>query len=101
MVSTESFSNVTSVIRKWISKAQMELADMYVNGHGILKNNDEAIYWACKAAQSGEIRALKFRIRLALKTTSDNYQPQQCSQVMKSRFDWGQHSAAKHFKNLH
>ena len=59
---------------------------MYVNGHGMLKNNDEAIYWACKAAQSGELRALKFRIRLALKTTSDNYQPQQCSQVIKSRF---------------
>ena len=64
----------------------MELADMYLQGHGIRKNNDEAIYWACKAAQSGEYRALKFRIKLALKTTSDNYQPQQCSQVMKSRF---------------
>ena len=27
---------------------------MYVMGHGIMKNNDEAIYWACRAAQSGE-----------------------------------------------
>ena len=67
-------------------RAQMELADMYLHGHGMLKNNDEAIYWACKAAQSVEIRSLTFRIKLALKTTSDNYQPQQCSQIMKSRF---------------
>ena len=64
-------------------RAQMELADMYEMGHGIMKNNDEAIYWACKAAQSGEFRALKFRIKLALRTASDTYQPQQCSQVIK------------------
>ena len=63
-------------------RAQMELADMYVMGHGIMKNNDEAIYWACRAAQSGEFRALKFRIKLALRTTSDSYQPRQCSQIM-------------------
>ena len=63
-------------------RAQMELADMYEMGHGIMKNNDEAIYWACRAAQSGEFRALKFRIKLALRTTSDSYQPKQCSQVI-------------------
>ena len=60
-------------------RAQMELADMYVNGYGVIKNNDEAIYWACRAAKSGEIRALKFSIKLALKTASDTYQPLQCS----------------------
>ena len=64
-------------------RAQMELADMYLMGHGIMKNNDEAIYWACRAAQSGEFRALKFRIKLALRTTSDSYQPKQCSQIIK------------------
>ena len=64
-------------------RAQMELADMYLMGHGIMKNNDEAIYWACRAAKSGEFRALKFRIKLALRTTSDSYQPKQCSQVIK------------------
>ena len=64
-------------------RAQMELADMYAEGFGILKNNDEALYWACRAAQSGEYRALKFRIKLALRTTSDSYQPKQCSQVIK------------------
>ena len=82
----KAFPMLLQLSENGLVRAQMELADMYVNGHGILKNNDEAIYWACKAAQSGEIRALKFRIRLALKTTSDNYQPQQCSQIMKSRF---------------
>ena len=60
-------------------RAQMELADMYVNGHGVMKNNDEAIYWACRAAKSGEYRALKFRIKLALKTASDTYRPHPCS----------------------
>ena len=64
-------------------RAQMELADMYVMGHGIMKNNDEALYWACRAAQSGEYRALKFRIKLALRTTSDSYQPKQCSKIIK------------------
>ena len=60
-------------------RAQMELADMYFNGDGVMKNNDVAIFWACEAAQSGEIRALKFRIKLALKTASDTYRPSQCS----------------------
>jgi hypothetical protein len=64
-------------------RAQMEIAEMYVMGNGVMKNNDEAIYWACRAAQSGEFRALKFRIKLALRTTSDSYQPKQCSQVFK------------------
>ena len=64
-------------------RAQMGLADMYAMGHGIMKNNDEAIYWACRAAQSGEFRALKFRIKLALRTTSDTYQPKRCSQIIK------------------
>ena len=64
-------------------RAKMELADMYAMGHGIMKNNDEAIYWACRAAQSGEFRALKFRIKLALRTSSDSYQPKQCSQIIK------------------
>ena len=64
-------------------RAQMELADMYIMGHGVMKNNDEAIYWACRAAQSGEFRALKFRIKLALRTSSNSYQPKQCSQVIK------------------
>ena len=64
-------------------RAQMELADMYAMGNGIMKNNDEAIYWACRAAQSGEFRALKFRIKLALRTASDSYQPKQCSQIIK------------------
>jgi TPR repeat protein len=60
-------------------RAQMELADMYFYGDGVMKNNDEAIYWACEAARTGEIRALKFRIKLALKTASDTYRPHPCS----------------------
>ena len=64
-------------------RAQMEIADMYVMGNGVMKNNDEAIYWSCRAAQSGEYRALKFRIKLALRTTSDSYQPKQCSRVIR------------------
>jgi len=82
----KAFPILLQLSENGLVRAQMELADMYAHGHGMLKNNDEAIYWACKAAQSGEIRALKFRIKLALKTTSDNYQPQQCSRIMKSRF---------------
>mgnify|MGYP005709686749 CR=1 FL=1 len=82
----KAFPILLQLSENGLVRAQMELADMYVQGHGILKNNDEAIYWACKAAQSGEYRALKFRIKLALRTSSDSYQPKQCSQIMKSRF---------------
>ena len=82
----KAFPILLQLSENGLVRAQMELADMYVNGHGILKDNDEAIYWACRAAQSGEFRALKFRIKLALRTTSDSYQPQQCSQIMKLRF---------------
>ena len=45
-------------------RAQMELADMYVHGHGIRKNNDEAIYWACKAAES---------VKVSYKISSEDY----------------------------
>ncbi len=82
----KAFPILLQLSENGLVRAQMELADMYVHGRGIRKNNDEAIYWACKAAESGEFRALTFRIKLALKTTSDNYQPQQCSQIMKWRF---------------
>ena len=64
-------------------RAQMEIADMYVMGNGVMKNNDEAVYFACRAAQSGEYRAVKFCIKLALKTASDTYQPLQCSSVLR------------------
>ena len=63
-------------------KAQMELANLYAAGHGVMKNNDKAVFWACQAAESGEIRALKFRIKLALKTTSETYQPPKCSEII-------------------
>ena len=34
-------------------------------------------------AEDEFVRALKFRIKLALRTTSDSYQPKQCSQIIK------------------
>ena len=77
----KAFPILLQLSENGLVRAQMELADMYVHGHGIRKNNDEAIYWACRAAQSGEFRALKFRIKLALKTTSETYKPRQCSDL--------------------
>ena len=98
----KAFPILLQLSENGLVRAQMELADMYVHGHGILKNNDEAIYWACKAAQSGEYRALKLRIKLALKTKSNNYQPQQCSQIMKWRFRLRKSTVRqKLFRNLH
>ena len=79
----KAFPLLLQLAEKEFVRAQMEVADMYAEGFGVLKNNDEAIYWACRAAQSGEYRALKFRIKLALRTTSDSYQPKQCSQVFE------------------
>lgn len=79
----KAFPLLLQLAEKEFVRAQMEVADMYAEGFGVLKNNDEAIYWACRAAQSGEYRALKFRIKLALRTTSDSYQPKQCSQIFE------------------
>ena len=62
--------------------AQMNLAEMYFLGQGLKKNNDTALYWACKASESKEIRAHKFRIKLALMTISAHYKPRKCSEIL-------------------
>ena len=79
----KAFPILLQLAENEVVRAQMELADMYAMGHGVIKNNEEAIFWACRAAQSGEYRALKFRIKLALRTTSETYQPLQCSSVLR------------------
>ena len=79
----KAFPILLQLAENEVVRAQMEVANMYAEGQGVMTNNDEAIYWACRAAHSGEYRALKFRIKLALKTTSETYQPPQCSSVKR------------------
>jgi len=58
--------------------AQLVLAEMYFGAQGLKKDNDRAMYWACRAAASRVYKAEKFRLKLALQAISKEYQPPQC-----------------------
>lgn len=60
-------------------KAQLRLANMYYRGQGLETNFDKASYWVCRASETDNFLANKFRIKLSLSMISENYQPKQCS----------------------
>ena len=62
---------------------QLMMSEMYFLGQGIRKNDNAALYWACRASESGAIRAHIFRIKLSLKAASENYQPPSCEEIKK------------------
>jgi len=65
-------------------EAQLILAEMYFRAEGVKKDSDRALFWACKASLTGDYRANKFRFQLALRAISDDYQPPQCSEILKN-----------------
>ena len=62
---------------------QLMMSEMHFLGQGIRKNDNAALYWACRASESGAIRAHIFRIKLSLKASSENYQPPNCEEIKK------------------
>ena len=62
--------------------AQIILADMYFRAEGLNQDNNRALYWACSALSAGDYQAQKFRLKLALRTISESYQPPQCSELL-------------------
>ncbi len=62
---------------------QLMMSEMHFLGQGIRKNDNAAIYWACRASESGAIRAYIFLIKLYLKASSENYQPPKCAEIKK------------------
>src|SRR5210317_762450 len=62
--------------------AQLHLANMYYQGQGLEKNYDKASYWVCRASETDNFAANKFRIKISLSMISEDYQPKQCSSVL-------------------
>jgi len=62
--------------------AQLILAKMYFQGQGLEKNYDKASYWVCRASETDNFAANKFRIKISLSMISEDYQPKQCSSVL-------------------
>ena len=62
--------------------AQLRLAKMYYQGQGLEKNYDKASYWVCRASETDNFVANKFRVKISLSMISDDYQPKQCSSVL-------------------
>ena len=62
--------------------AQLRLAKMYYQGQGLEKNYDKASYWVCRASETDNFTANKFRIKTSLSVISEDYQPKQCSSIM-------------------
>ena len=62
--------------------AQLLLAKMYYQGQGLEKNYDKASYWVCRASETDNFTANKFRIKISLSMISEDYQPKQCSSIL-------------------
>ena len=62
--------------------AQLHLAKMYYQGKGLEKDYDKASYWICRASETDNFTANKFRIKISLRMISEDYQPKQCSSAL-------------------
>jgi len=59
--------------------AQLHLAIMYFEGLGLKQDQNAALYWACRASETGDFSANKFRIKLSLRSISESYNPEPCN----------------------
>ena len=62
--------------------AQLYLAKMYYKGQGLEQDYDKASYWVCRASETDNFAANKFRIKISLSMISEDYQPKQCSSIL-------------------
>ena len=80
----EALEIIVPLAQKSHLEAQLILAEMYFSAEGLQKNNKRALYWACKASVTDNHRANKFRIKLALRAISNDYQLPQCSEILQN-----------------
>ena len=73
---------IVPLAQKNHSEAQMILSELYFRAEGLQKDSNRALYWVCKASVTDDYRANKFRVKLALRAISKNYQPPQCSDIL-------------------
>lgn len=55
---------------------------MYYEGKGLVKDFNKATYWICRASETANFKANKFRIKMRLSLISDEYQPLKCSSAL-------------------
>lgn len=86
LILTEQYSEALELIfplaKSGDINAQLRLANMYYQGQGLEKNYDKASYWVCRASETDNFVANKFRVKISLSMISDDYQPKQCSSVL-------------------
>jgi TPR repeat protein len=58
--SPQSFNEVRKAAEHGDAKAQLALGDLYVRGEGVAQDSAEGIRWCRKAADQGNIQALKY-----------------------------------------
>lgn len=63
-------------------EAQLLLAKMYYEGKGLVTDYHKASYWVCRASETDNFKANKFRIKMSLSMISEEYQPPQYSSVL-------------------
>ena len=79
---TEALELIFPLARSGDINAQLRLANMYYQGQGLAKNYDKASYWVCRASETDNFTANKFRIKISLSMISEDYQPKQCSSIL-------------------
>ena len=79
---TEALELLFPLAKSGDVNAQLLLAKMYYQGQGLEKNYDKASYWVCRASETDNFAANKFRIKISLSMISEDYQPKQCSSIL-------------------
>jgi len=79
---TEALELIFPLAKSGDINAQLRLANMYYQGQGLEKNYDKASYWVCRASETDNFAANKFRIKISLSMISEDYQPKQCSSIL-------------------
>jgi TPR repeat protein len=79
---SEAIELIFSLAKSGDINAQLRLAKMYYQGQGLEKNYDKASYWVCRASETDNFMANKFRIKISLSMISEDYQPKQCSSIL-------------------
>lgn len=94
LIVDESYSQALEIAfplaKKGNSEAQLFIAEMYYEGTALKQDYAKAIYWACRASETDDYAANKFRVKISLRMISEDYQPNQCSSshdILKDQVD--------------
>lgn len=64
------------------ANAQILLAEMYSIGEGVIRDNDKALYWACRAMETETLETLIFHKKLSIRLIDNTYIPWSCPSML-------------------